>query len=108
MRFGATAVARRAEPKRRRREGWWAHQDLNLEPADYEPAALTFELWAREEIADCRGLKADLFGVAHLQFPINQQSAFSNQHWTGTSWCAPPGRRAVFATATGGAACAAP
>ena len=28
-------------------EGWWAHQDLNLEPADYEPAALTIELWAR-------------------------------------------------------------
>src|SRR5580765_597071 len=25
----------------------WAHQDLNLEPADYEPAALTIELWAR-------------------------------------------------------------
>jgi hypothetical protein len=24
----------------------WAHQDLNLEPADYEPAALTIELWA--------------------------------------------------------------
>lgn len=24
----------------------WAHQDLNLEPADYEPAALTVELWA--------------------------------------------------------------
>src|SRR5207237_3291796 len=25
---------------------WWAHQDSNLEPADYEPAALTVELWA--------------------------------------------------------------
>src|SRR5206468_12993935 len=25
----------------------WAHQDSNLEPADYEPAALTVELWAR-------------------------------------------------------------
>ncbi len=22
-------------------EGWWAHQDLNLGPADYESAALT-------------------------------------------------------------------
>ncbi len=27
---------------------WWAHQDLNLEPTDYESAALTVELWARE------------------------------------------------------------
>ena len=28
-------------------EGWWAHQDSNLEQAGYEPAALTVELWAR-------------------------------------------------------------
>ena len=27
---------------------WWAHKDLNLEPTDYESAALTVELWARE------------------------------------------------------------
>ena len=26
------------------RERWWAHQDLNLEPTDYESAALTVEL----------------------------------------------------------------
>ena len=25
----------------------WAHQDLNLGPTGYEPAALTAELWAR-------------------------------------------------------------
>ncbi len=25
---------------------WWAHQDLNLEPTEYESAALTVELWA--------------------------------------------------------------
>jgi hypothetical protein len=55
MRFGATAFARRAEPKRRRREGWWAHQDLNLEPADYEPAALTIELWARKKLLIAEG-----------------------------------------------------
>jgi hypothetical protein len=24
-----------------RRNAWWAHQDLNLEPTDYESAALT-------------------------------------------------------------------
>ncbi len=24
--------------------GWWAHQDSNLEPTDYESAALTIEL----------------------------------------------------------------
>ena len=49
--FGATAFALRAcRAEARSRpvsEGWWAHQDLNLEPADYEPAALTVELWAR-------------------------------------------------------------
>ena len=26
---------------------WWAHQDSNLEPKDYESSALTIELWAR-------------------------------------------------------------
>ncbi|VXA91440.1 hypothetical protein LUTEI9C_10001 [Luteimonas sp. 9C] len=33
---------------RRRRDGmwltWWAHQDSNLEPKDYESSALTIEL----------------------------------------------------------------
>ena len=33
----------------------WAHQDLNLEPADYEPAALTIELWARTELLIAEG-----------------------------------------------------
>src|SRR5712671_5007422 len=28
----------------------WAHQDSNLEQAGYEPAALTVELWARQEV----------------------------------------------------------
>ena len=35
-----------------RRQGkgmWWAHQDSNLEPQDYESFALTIELWARKE-----------------------------------------------------------
>ena len=27
--------------ERSRTLGWWAHQDLNLEPTDYESAALT-------------------------------------------------------------------
>jgi hypothetical protein len=26
---------------------WWAHQDLNLGPSDYESPALTAELWAQ-------------------------------------------------------------
>src|ERR1043166_6030462 len=29
------------------RKVWWAHQDLNLGPSDYESPALTTELWAR-------------------------------------------------------------
>jgi hypothetical protein len=29
---------------------WWAHQDLNLEPTDYESAALTVELWALQQL----------------------------------------------------------
>ena len=28
---------------------WWAHQDLNLGRAGYEPAALPTELWALAE-----------------------------------------------------------
>src|SRR5690606_11990943 len=31
---------------------WWAHQDSNLEPKDYESSALTIELWARVAAAD--------------------------------------------------------
>ena len=33
--------------KKNRRPSWWAHQDSNLEPKDYESSALTIELWAR-------------------------------------------------------------
>ena len=29
---------------RRRKDMWWAHQDSNLEPRDYESPALTVEL----------------------------------------------------------------
>ncbi len=29
---------------------WWAHQDSNLGPTDYESAALTAELWARKDL----------------------------------------------------------
>ena len=32
---------------RRRRYGWWARQDSNLQPSGYEPLALTIELRAR-------------------------------------------------------------
>jgi mannose-6-phosphate isomerase-like protein (cupin superfamily) len=42
---------------------WWAHQDLNLEPTDYESAALTVELWALAGIVwpTCRKLKGRRF-----------------------------------------------
>jgi hypothetical protein len=33
-----SACWKRSDPKT---ESWWAHQDLNLEPTDYESAALT-------------------------------------------------------------------
>lgn len=33
-------------PKFLRKEGWWAHQDLNLGLTGYEPVALAAELWA--------------------------------------------------------------
>ena len=29
-------------------EVWWAQQDLNLRPSDYESPALTAELWAHD------------------------------------------------------------
>src|SRR5262249_22666730 len=51
---GACRAEARSSP--RARGGWWAHQALNLEPADYEAAALTVELWARrkDEVRDSR------------------------------------------------------
>jgi|GEM_PF-5368756 hypothetical protein len=30
--------------------GWWAQQDSNLRPSDYESPALTPELWARSRV----------------------------------------------------------
>jgi hypothetical protein len=49
--FGAAAFAIgwHAEPKRHRREGWWAREGSNLQPDGYEPSALTIELQARRE-----------------------------------------------------------
>ena len=35
-------------------ENWWARQDLNLGPTDYESAALTAELQARKDLATDR------------------------------------------------------
>src|SRR3990172_9204476 len=35
------------------RDSWWAHQDSNLGPTDYESAALTAELWARPSGLSC-------------------------------------------------------
>ena len=32
----------------------WAHQDSNLGPTGYEPAALTAELWARAANTECQ------------------------------------------------------
>ena len=43
---GSTKVT--AEASAEKNAAWWAHKDLNLEPTDYESAALTVELWARE------------------------------------------------------------
>lgn len=40
-----------------RRRYPWANQDLNLEPAGYEPAALTVELLARVQILWNRSAK---------------------------------------------------
>ena len=47
---------------------WWAHQDLNLEPADYEPAALTIELWARRPSL-ALGFRRD---IPHSAFRIDK------------------------------------
>ena len=35
-----------SQPFENPRDSWWAHQDSNLGPTDYESAALTAELWA--------------------------------------------------------------
>ena len=59
----------------------WAHQDSNLEPADYEPAALTIELWAREDgkwqmvygkaSSSCQWPRDRRFSIDHLPFSIS-------------------------------------
>jgi hypothetical protein len=49
--FAATRL-RRATFAPHASEGWWAHQDSNLEQAGYEPAALTVELWARTSVSE--------------------------------------------------------
>ena len=36
-----------------KQENWWARQDSNLEPRDYESPALTIELQAREGATRC-------------------------------------------------------
>src|SRR5579864_2393229 len=45
--FLGLSTTRTAAPTAIGPQRWWAHQDLNLEPTDYESAALTVELWAR-------------------------------------------------------------
>jgi hypothetical protein len=50
---------------------WWAHQDLNLEPTDYESAALTVELWARWVLSPLLGwVEAWAFIVAGLRCAV--------------------------------------
>ena len=39
----------------------WAHQDSNLGPAGYEPAALTTELWARFSFRQTCSIGKELF-----------------------------------------------
>ena len=42
--------------------GWWALQDLNLGPTDYESAALTAELRARRRVTAPCYIKMQDFG----------------------------------------------
>jgi hypothetical protein len=44
---GKTGRRRRPGKAGNGREDWWAQQDSNLQPRDYESPALTVELWAR-------------------------------------------------------------
>ena len=55
LELGRWRVRGRAEragdlPNHPRTKMEWAHQDSNLGQAGYEPAALTAELWARNEL----------------------------------------------------------
>ncbi len=53
-----TCPMSRARCKPRPFKVWWAHQDLNLGPSDYESPALTTELWAQHvaKSTTCHGL----------------------------------------------------
>gem|GEM_PF-6740313 len=50
------------------RNQWWAHQDSNLEPTDYESAALTVELWAR-------------YAATHFTRFVRLAELQANEHW---------------------------
>ena len=43
---GSTFCSAPANILTSQQDSWWAHQDSNLGPTDYESAALTAELWA--------------------------------------------------------------
>ena len=48
---------------------WWARQDLNLGPTDYESAALTAELRA---LPDCNSLHGKCFGRIRLSLEAHR------------------------------------
>jgi hypothetical protein len=56
---------------------WWAHQDLNLEPTDYESAALTVELWARK--AQSSTEQTSYLGPQPAQLPRMNRSLLSSE-----------------------------
>ena len=54
---------------------WWAHQDSNLEPKDYESSALTIELWA---LCGCAGASCTrMFDLRVIFTPFNRRGRTS-------------------------------
>src|SRR5713226_719046 len=62
---------------------WWAQQDLNLRPSDYESPALTTELWAQvtvsKVLAPDRSVKPPAVGFSP-GFPPHEKRARLTRH----------------------------
>ena len=64
-----------SQPFDNSRDSWWAHQDSNLGPTDYESAALTAELWARKPMRRLHSTRKCSQSRGRSQFPPSLSQA---------------------------------
>src|SRR5712692_2539695 len=83
---------------------WWAQQDLNLRPSDYESPALTAELWAQVTVS--KVLAPDL-SVNHQSLAVRRgfrrmKSGAPNTRAAGSTAHSPDSRDASDSPSPGG------